>query len=60
MVHSYKRTRERYAIIVASLDDITTRDPKAELIGLRDQNASNIFLRICFEHNQYSIFSTLI
>ena len=44
-----KRTRERYPIIIESLDDIITKDPKAELIGLRYQMLnSEILLQICF------------
>ena len=39
-----KRTQERYPITIESLDDIITKDSKAEL----------------FEHNQYSILSTSI
>ena len=43
-----KRTRERYPVIIESLDDIT-KDPKAELIGLRDQTLnSETLLQICF------------
>ena len=56
-----ERTQERYSII-KSLDDIITKDPKAELIGLHDQmlNSETLLLRRYFEHNQYSIFSTSI
>ena len=46
---SCKRTRERYPIITESLDDIITKDPKAELIGLRNQMLnSETLLQICF------------
>ena len=34
---SCKRTRERYPIIIKSLDDIITKNPEAELIELHDQ-----------------------
>ena len=32
-----KRCHERYYIILESLDDIIANNPKAELIGIRDQ-----------------------
>ena len=43
-----KRTRERYPII-ALLDGMITKDPKAQLIGLGDQMfSSETLLQICF------------
>ena len=44
-----KRTQERYTIIFESVGDIITKDPKAELIGLRNQMlTSQTLLQICF------------
>ena len=51
-----KRTRERYPIIIELLDDIITKDPKAELAGLQDQmlNSETLF-QICFLEDVLSI-----
>ena len=55
-----KRTRERYPIIIESLDDIITKDPKAELIGLRNQMLnSETLLQICFLEDVLSITNIL-
>ena len=55
-----KRTRERYPFIIESLDDIITKDLKAELIGLRDQMFnSEILLQICFLEDVLSITNIL-
>ena len=44
-----KRKRERYPIIIESLDDIITKEPRAELIGLCNQMLnSETLLQICF------------
>ena len=44
-----KRTRERYPIIIESLDNIISKDPKAELIGIRDHMLNpQTVLQICF------------
>ena len=44
-----KRTQERYPIIIESLEDIITKDPKAKLIGLNNQMLnSETLLQICF------------
>ena len=57
---SCKRTRERYPIITESLDDIITKDPKAELIGLRNQMLnSETLLQICFLEDVLSITNIL-
>ena len=44
-----KGTWERYPIIIESLDDIITKEPRAELIGLCNQMLySETLLQICF------------
>ena len=43
------RTQERYPIIIKSLDNIITKDPKAELVGLHNQMLnSETLIQICF------------
>ena len=55
-----KRTRERYPIVIESLDDIITKDPKVELIGLRNQMLnSETLLQICFLEDVLSITNIL-
>ena len=46
---AFKRCRERYGMILGSLNDIITRNPRPELIGYRDEmlNAQTI-LQITF------------
>ena len=44
-----KRTQERHPIIIKSLEDTITKDPKAKLIGLHNQMLnSETLLQICF------------
>ena len=55
-----KRTQERYPIIIESLDDIITKDPKAVLIGLCNQILnSKTLLQICFFEDVLSITNIL-
>ena len=50
-----KRCRERYCIILESLDDIITNNPRAELVGIRNQLLqtryyhADLFSRRCLE-----------
>ena len=58
--------KEHKKDILLSLNHwMTSKAPKTEHIRLRDQMinsdiASDMFIKRCFEHNQYSIFSTSI
>ena len=55
-----KRARERYPMIIESLDDIISKDPKAELIGLRDHMLNpETLLQICFLEDVLSITNIL-
>ena len=55
-----KRCRERYGMIVGALDEIITRNPKAELVGYRSEllKASTI-LQITFLEDVLSVTNTL-
>ena len=55
-----KRCRERYGIILGALDDIIIRNPKAELIGYREEllDAKTV-LEITFLEDVLSITNTL-
>lgn len=55
-----KRCRERYPLIIESLDDIIVKNPKAELIALRDQMLDGkMLLQICFLEDVLSITNIL-
>ena len=55
-----KRCRERYGMILGSLDDIITRNPRPELIGYRDEmlNAQTV-LQITFLEDVLTITNIL-
>ena len=55
-----RRCRERYPVIIEALDDIISKDPKAETIGIRDQLLKPITLkRICFLEDVLTITNIL-
>ena len=55
-----KRCRERYGMILGSLDDIITRNPRPELIGYRDEmlNAQTV-LQITFLEDVLTVTNIL-
>ena len=55
-----RRCRERYPVIIEALDDIISKNPKAEIIGLREQLLQPITLKqICFLEDVLTITNIL-
>ena len=55
-----KRCRQHYCIISESLDDIITKNPKAELIGICEQLLQqDTIIQICFLENVLSVTNDL-